>query len=233
MSSMSTLKAQKPAFTPTKGHVWPVLYDQTAAFVKGGAKRGTGGTVAGRSANGSTIEGDTPMPGGGSRSSSLRPNDPSQPSDDNANQISINLPLLHAIRTTAAHVQRNAASKAAVPDAPKRIVKSAMTLSMEAALASGAALDQTVASPSALAGAPPSTSGSGLHHVASATTHANVTGRRLSTPHVGMAAASAGVDGGTPLGERTIKKKKKRGTLSLVAYRIVEPDIWLSSRNKG
>jgi hypothetical protein len=161
---------------------------------------------------------DTPIPAGGARESSVvRPGQNNQTSSTNeAGQISVTMPLLNAIRTTAAHVQRTAASRAQHPDGQKRIIRSAMSLGM------ASSPDEIVASPAGVPGSS-ALSGPSAPHLSKAkadggVTHASVSGKRVASPQVGMSTQSSGADGGTPLGERSKKKKKRSKCNCPVAY---------------
>lgn len=207
---MATLKKQMPAFTPTRGHAWPILYDPTTAFVKEGSKKPGPGTTVGGSVDGSAMDIDTPTPAGGPRESPVRLSHNNQSSPTNeGGQISVTMPLLNAIRTTAAHVQQAAASRTQHPDGQKRIIKSAMFLGMASSLA---LTDEVVASPVAVPD-PSSLPGPTATLVRTKAdddaTHASVSGKRVASPKVGMSVQASGADGGTPLGERSKKKKKR------------------------
>ncbi|KAF9519827.1 hypothetical protein BS47DRAFT_999170 [Hydnum rufescens UP504] len=100
-SSMSTLRTHRPTYTPTKGHVWPVAFDPTSAFIS--SKKPSG--VAAEDA---PIDSETPAGGGTPatmRGGSIQPpNRSTARSDDIPTQVQFTIPLLHAIRTTAAHM---------------------------------------------------------------------------------------------------------------------------------
>lgn len=211
---MSILKKQMPPFTPTKGHAWPILYDPTTAFVKEGPKGAGTGTTAGGSVDGSAMDIDAPAPGG----SSTHPGQNSQFSLTNAaGQVSVTTPLLHAIRTTAAHVQQKAASR--VVDGRKRVIRSAAFMGMASSPASPG---EAIASPAAGPGS--SLSGPNAHQsqktkADGSATHASVSGKRVGSPQAGVSAQFSGADGGTPLEERA-RKKKKRGMYSRSILRV-------------
>lgn len=126
MSSMSTLRTNRPSFAPTKGYAWPIHFDPTTAFSKDGSaasRRGTArGSVAGSVADGNSARGDSLRPEReGSQAQSLSNSDPTQ--------VMNSMPLLRAIQTTAAHVQRAPPPTASTnANEPKKVIKSALEL---------------------------------------------------------------------------------------------------------
>jgi len=225
---MSILKKQMPSFTPTKGHTWPILYDPT---MKEGSKKAGGGTTVGGSVDGSAMDIDTPTPAGGPQESPVRPGQGHPSSSTNAaGQVSVTVPLLNAIRTTAAHVQRKAASRAQPADGQKRIIRSAMSIGLAMSPSSP---DEVVASPTTVAGS----SGPNvpqLHKIKTedAATHASVSAKRVTSPQAGMSSQFSGADGGTPVGERARKKKKRSKYCCSIAQSLLAGDLFLRSWDK-
>lgn len=193
---MEILRGQRPSFTPTKGHAWPILYDPTTAFTKDGSassKRTAAGSV-----DGSTMDNDTPA--AGPRETSVRPGDTALSVANDEAQITTTMPLLQAIRTTAGHVQRELATSGG--EGAKRVIRSAMALG---------APDPQVDEPDALSMALASVQSIQQAVTNQSTSDGTVThpsARRISAPKV--ATPFPGTEAGTPL-----RKKKKRGMSSL------------------
>lgn len=242
---MSAVANKRPPYSQTKGYHWPISFDPTSAFVKkehGSSKRTTGGSV-----DGSVMDVDTPGAGGStSREGSVRPGE----STHDPSQTNITMPLLHAIRTTANHVQRRNLPPAgrgagtSSGTAPKRVVRSAMALGTApppapppstvpvSAFASISDLTKlSIPSTSfsnsltAVANSPVAGLGSPLV-LTGAVSH-----RAVGTPGPGTRAStpSSGVDAGTPITAGVPpRKKKKKGVwmiLSMIARSVEAADF--------
>lgn len=135
MSSFTTLRAHRPSYTPTKGHVWPVAFDPTSAFITSESKKSNDG-------NSTQMEVDTPAPAGGAsdaptpataRGGSVQPQNQPPIRSPGDTQL-ITMPLLHAIRTTATHTLSVSPLPFAVPgpgpstSGKKRVVRNALEL---------------------------------------------------------------------------------------------------------
>lgn len=209
MASMTTLRSHRPSYTPTKGHVWPIAFDPTSAFVSGASKKShthsTNVTAPG-----------TPMPmdsdggpGGGAEGKTEDAlNAGAAGSISSAKRhVEITMPLLHAIRTTAAHTNavspiQGAPNSTAGPTntttPPKRVVRSAMALEQTHRAAALAQKEREAEQAFTFAG--PGGVGVGT------TMAAELMLRRLSSPATGTGSSR----GPTPKPEG--KKKKKKGT---------------------
>lgn len=129
-SSMNTLRAQKPAYTPTKGHVWPVSYDPSSAFVS--KKALVGSTSASRDTS------VAPMDVDGAAAAGNGTQNGEENDSTSHSQIQILGPLARAMQTTGAHTQSvhpavppATASSKPNPITEPRIVRQAMTLAAQ------------------------------------------------------------------------------------------------------
>lgn len=133
------------------------------------------------------------------------------------------MPLLYAIRSTASHVQNTSNSMADPPDGPKRVVKSALALGQPPVVD---LMDESVAQGPLSGQVSASTSGQVLSAAASSMSVSGL-GKRIATPHAPGTPRGVGVDSGTPLAERTTKKKK-RGESSQVVSGTLNMKFWLT-----
>jgi len=214
-SSMSTLRTHRPTYTPTKGHVWPVAFDPTSAFM---SSKKSSGVVA----DDTPMDSETPARGGTpatTRGGSIQPaNRPTARADDVPAQVQFTIPLLHAIRTTAVHMNAISPYPPTTQASGQRVIRNAMEIALDSQTASGSTstgplVSKSDESPSG----PPGTSrqksvpsdGMSL----SIDTHVPQTSaRQVSTPGTQVSTPTS-LDAGTPAAERgPIKKKKKRVT---------------------
>ena len=231
-SSMSTLRMHRPTYTPTKGHVWPVTFDPTSAFIS--SKKPS-----------NVATDDTPMdvetPAGGGTPSATRggslqpPNQPTNRSDDTYAQMQITMPLLHAIRTTAAHMNATSPLLPVVPSATQasrkqRIIRNAMEIAFSSHPGPDSKSTESLipksneppSDPSGTVGLKSSPS-DGMTLSIDTSTALNTTAKRVSTPGT-QASTPTSLDTGTPTAEKgAVKKKKKRESCEKVKTSIISP----------
>lgn len=218
MASMTALRTHRPTYTPTKGHVWPIAFDPTSAFVSGGSSKKHQIHSANATAPGTPMPMDVDGAGGVDGKTD---EDALNASGSNATakkQMEITMPLLHAIRTTAAHTNvvspitgnnvsataTSASTSTSTPISPKRVVKSAMALERTHRAAALAQKEREAEAAFTFAG-PGGVFGSSMA--------AELMMRRGSSPGTGGTGTSSRPNsrGNTPKAEGKKKKKKEKG----------------------
>lgn len=183
---MSILQANKPAYAPTRGHVWPIEYDPTSQK-----------KTEGRDKSLAPMDVDTPGAGGSQAGSTT-----ARPEEESIHaRNTITAPLAHAIRTTAVYV--DSVSPLVPPPVPPSGKKSVVRTAM--ALAAAAHTAQINASTAPVeAGSAEFVSG-----LSAALNRPGLDIRRVSTPGTPGSpyASTPGPDGAS---ERGVGKKKKK-----------------------
>lgn len=229
MASMTTLRSHRPTYTPTKGHIWPIAFDPTSAFVSGGPSKRHQTHSASVTAPGTpmhmTMDLDntnagTSTGGNGKTGDNEGLNANGSTSNVTAKkQVEITMPLLHAIRTTAAHTNtvspinppppttttsNTTATTANSTTGPKRVVRPAMAVEQDRRAAALAQKERETEAAFTFAGP-------GGVNFGGASMAAELMMRRGSSPGTGGTGTSSRPNsrGPTPKPEKKKKKKEK------------------------